>query len=144
MLHEIPIQILSLGDYGLHPIVNVRIGSYYSAMLLDTGASRTTLDLQFLREHFPDLVLTSNDNGATGLGGNNIENYLVVLPQLRLTDQLIIIDTELGVIDLSTLRMKYEELGMPDVCGILGMDTLISRKAVIDLEQKKLIFREDT
>ena len=71
MISSIPIIVCSLREEGYHVFIIMLVEGKTKRMLLDTGASRTVLDLnRFIEEH-PEVYVEENEDKATGLGTNS-------------------------------------------------------------------------
>lgn len=135
---SIPLEIVSINEQGFHLFLNILIDGKPKKMLLDTGASRTVLDLNLFRESHPEITFETNDDLATGLGSSKVENFIATVSELRLGKN-VLNDYELGLLDLSHVNESYRSLGLVPFDGVLGSDVLVQLKAVIDME--KLVLR---
>ncbi|ADY50753.1 hypothetical protein Pedsa_0167 [Pseudopedobacter saltans DSM 12145] len=136
----IPLQLINLQGDGFHLLVEVFVYGQSFNLVLDTGASKTSLDkdtITLLLEG-EDTIQHLPDQHAVGLGTTTMERYIAVLPEFKIGD-LGITAYEVPVFDLSTIKYAYEQLNLPSVIGVLGGDILVEYQAVIDY--KSLIMR---
>lgn len=104
-------------------IVEVKVEGVPAKMLVDTGASHTTLDLNWVRKQFPNarvqLVPVGGSGGPYGFAQNSVP--LMPLERFEIGGNRFA-DFLTPLVDLSGLRMALPEL--KEVVGVLGMNTL--------------------
>lgn len=110
-------------------------------MLLDTGASRTILDLQFIHELGLAGELKETEEKATGLGTNSMQGHRMILPELKI-GKLVLKNIEVGILDLSMVNASYNMIGLPPIRGAIGGELLKELKAVISYKDKKIFFEK--
>lgn len=136
------LKIISIKGDGYHCIINCRINKQFkSRMLLDTGASRTILDLQFIHELGLTDQLNETEEKATGLGTNSMQGHRMILPELKI-GKLILKNIEVGILDLSMVNTSYNMIGLPPIRGAIGGELLKELKAVISYKDKKIFFEK--
>lgn len=109
--------------------------------MLDTGASKTVLDKNFLNEHFKDLYLHSSEQLTTGLGASNIESHFADIKDLKLGDIKIKKYTA-HILDLANVNETYRQINMPLIHGVIGCDLLLKHKGTINFRKKLLSLSE--
>jgi len=111
-------------------------------MLIDTGASKTVLDLNEFQSSFPNLTLTKRDELSTGLGTNSMESSSAILSHFQLGN-LLIENLEIALLDLSHIQNAYRELNLPPIQGVLGNDIWVPYQAIIDYPKNQIqLFKE--
>lgn len=138
---SIPIEVLSLQEDGYHLFISARLNGHELRLLIDTGASRTVLDKNFLTEHFPDLKMELNEQLTTGVGTNTIQSEFTEVADLRIGD-LKFPTYKFAVLDLKHVNETYSMIDVAHIHGVIGSDILVDRKAVINLKKKQLRFRK--
>jgi len=133
----IPLYILSIQDDGYHVFLEVKINGIKVFMLLDTGASRTVLDMATLKKIHSGIVMEENEDKATGLGSDDVENFVAALNTLEI-GSLKISDYEVGVLDLTHVNASYAKINIPPVAGVFGSDILMAYNAIINYKKKTL------
>ena len=108
-------------------------------MLLDTGASRTILDLQFIHELGLTNLLKLTEEKATGLGTNSMQGHRMILPELKI-GKLILKNIEVGILDLSIVNSSYNLIGLAPINGAIGGELLKKLNAVISYKDKNILF----
>jgi predicted aspartyl protease len=131
MTISIPLQIIDLHDDGFHPLLEITLFGKAFIMVLDTGASKTAFDRTALFEANETTDILASDRLSTGLGTNSMESFTAIISGMFIGD-LRIADFEVAVLDLSTINLAYNQMGHPQVLGVLGGDILMKYKAVID------------
>jgi predicted aspartyl protease len=136
------LKIISIKGDGYHCIINCKINkSFKSRMLLDTGASRTILDLNLINELGLENQLKETEEKATGLGTNSMQGHRMILPELKI-GKLILKNIEIGILDLSIVNSSYNMIGLPPIHGALGGELLKKLKAVISYKDKTITFEK--
>lgn len=131
MTISIPLQIIDLHDDGFHPLLEITLFGKAFIMVLDTGASKTAFDRTALFEANETTNILASDRLSTGLGTNSMESFTAIISGMFIGN-LPIADFEVAVLDLSTINIAYNQMGHPQVLGVLGGDILMKYKAVID------------
>lgn len=127
----VPLQIIDLHADGFHPLIDVLVFGKHFTLVLDTGASKTAFDQTILLKADENAIVTLSDSFSTGLGTNSMVSSTATITDLYIGD-LLIDEFEVAVLDLSSINNAYEQLGHPEVLGVLGGDILMKYKAVIN------------
>ncbi|MBK0378145.1 aspartyl protease family protein [Mucilaginibacter segetis] len=135
---SIPLHIIDLHDDGYHPLLDIVIFKQHFKVVLDTGASRTAFDHTLLLQANENALIEASECLSTGLGTNTMLSSTAIIPNIWLGD-LLIPELEVAVLDLSTINIAYEQMGHPEVLGVLGSDILMKYKAVIDYDKQVLL-----
>jgi predicted aspartyl protease len=140
--YKLKLKIISIKGDGYHCIMNCRINKLFkSRMLLDTGASRTILDFNFVNEIGLADQLKESEEKATGLGTNSMQGHRMILPELKI-GKLVLKNIEIGILDLSIVNSSYNMIGLPPIHGAIGGELLKKLKAVISYKDKEIIFEK--
>ncbi len=131
MVITIPLIIIDLNEDGYHVLINVQLFGLAHKVVLDTGASKTALDLTMLTQANAEADIVASDRLSTGLGTNTMVSSITKLVDF-FVGELHIPDFEVTVLDLSAINIAYRQLNHPEVLGVLGSDVLMKYKAVID------------
>jgi len=140
MKYLLPMEITSIQGDGFHVFPIVSLGRKKLRLLVDTGASRTVLDLSRVKQRFPDLELKEIDRLSTGLGAIAVPGMSAVLENLRFGSLKMKVYQTM-ILDLSHVNKSYIELKLPEVDGVLGSDLLSRFKAVIDYRKSLITLR---
>jgi predicted aspartyl protease len=138
-MHSISLEILNLHNDGFHLLVEVFVFEKPFKAVLDTGASRTVFDKTTIEQYIEHEALLASDKLSTGLGTNSMESYTLTIPEFTIGD-LIIMDFETAVLDLSMINNAYESLEAGPIIGVVGGDILMKYKAVISYSSLTLSF----
>jgi len=135
---SIPLEILHIKEDGYHIFVKITINGHDARMLLDTGASRTVFDMETIKMLHAGIEMEANEDKATGLGTNSVENYIAIVDSFAIGG-LTISDFQVGVLDLSHVNTSYSNIDMPSIAGVVGSDLLVKYNAVIDFGKLMLL-----
>jgi hypothetical protein len=131
IIYELPLDVVNIREEGYHVFLDIRVNNKPARMLLDTGASHTVFDIGALKQMYSGIELHENEDKATGLGSNSVENFIAEISLLNLGG-LRIADYQVGVMDLSHVNEKYRNIGLPIIAGVLGSDILMEYKSIIN------------
>lgn len=134
---NIPLNLISMEANGFHLMLHAVIRGVKANVLIDTGASRTVMDLGKAGDYLGDHAIKPFDKSFTGMGANNIETYLATIPEIRIGVQTLS-EIEVVLIDLSPLNKSYLIHDLPRIDMVMGGDWLIKLNAVIDYPNKTL------
>jgi predicted aspartyl protease len=138
--YSMPIEIASISGDGNHLFAEVFLNHHPVRVVIDTGASRSVFDKEVIQKMLPHVELKNNEESAVGMGSNQIESSLAILPQLKI-GKLNLYNYPAGILDMQHANGAYEKLSMKPVHGILGCDVLVKYKASLSLRNKRITFR---
>ena len=138
---SIPLEILPIREEGFHIFIRIKIFGTEVRMLLDTGASRTVFDSTTVKGISADLEWEENEDKATGLGSNTVDNFVAIIDKMEI-GTFIMEDYQVGVLDLAHVNESYGKMGAEPIAGVLGSDVLVKYKAVIDLEKEMVMLKD--
>lgn len=138
--YKTPIIVEHIDGDGFHIFTEVKIGRKRFRALIDTGASKSVIDLQaaeaIKKLHWVEDMSTE----AKGLGTQGMETKVALLPRLKIGD-LAIESLYMGVLDLSHITSMYETLEIEPFSLILGGDILQEYDAVINYGKLSLTLK---
>ena len=140
MKTSIPIEFIELEKHSYHLVVKASINEHEIRMVLDTGASRSCFDINYL---FQMGILPSDNQTeikSSGLGGNISESSIVLLNNFQI-GEFRMLNYKAVSLDLSTVNQAYESVNIDSVHAILGSDVLYFFRAVIRYDQSCLILK---
>lgn len=137
MKYKIKLKLIELEADGCHLLLEAKIGQEKLRLVVDTGASKTALDADWLRAILPGLDFEKQEQASAGLGTTTMESALAVLPELKL-GKLKLRHFSVAVLDLSHIRESYRQLGLGELHGVLGGDILQLYQARIDYPKSRL------
>ncbi|SDT46078.1 Aspartyl protease [Mucilaginibacter mallensis] len=140
MRFSVPLHIIDLHEDGFHPLLDITVFGKLFKVVLDTGASKTAFDKNLLLEANEIALLNASDKLSTGLGTNTMESFTATIYDMRI-GKLKIPEFDVAVLDLSTINIAYEQMGHPEVLGVIGGDILMQYKAVIDYGKQVVKFK---
>ena len=131
---------LEKGDY--HTLLNGSVAGVKIRIVLDTGASHSCVDKQFVNQILPELQMESNEGVNAGIGGSDFEVLVTDLPDFKLGRYHMRRLENIAVIDFMHINTAYQTLKQKPVQMILGNDFCVNHKAVIDYENNRLCFQK--
>ncbi len=134
-LMEIRIIRKKIPPSGSHIFIKGRLEDHPVLLLIDTGASQSVLNSEFVKKKLSKVKIKSTDHHTTGLGASFTKSEFVKLKKIHL-GSFKIPKLEFALIDLSGVNHVYQEAGMPPIDGIVGGDVLLKYHAVIDYHKK--------
>jgi hypothetical protein len=137
---EVRLEITDIQNNGYHVFIDVKIEGGKARMILDTGASKSVLALDFLKNNdLYDEDLEKSKDEAIGIGAEKLETFLYQINKFVL-GKATISKFETVVLDLKHINNSYEQFEMKSIDGILGGDFLHEYNAVISYKKKLLKF----
>ena len=138
----VPIEIIELENQSYHLIIECTLnGEQVGDMVIDTGASRTVFDRNFVRT-YQHQNEDNDEMQSCGLGGEDINSDLVEISSLsfgNFTSETL----QVVLIDLNHINKMYEKHCQRQICGLLGSDFLLNHDAIIDYQKKLLILNKN-
>lgn len=139
---HIPIEIIELETQSFHLLIKCTInGEQEGEMVIDTGASKTVFDRNFVL-NYQHKEKDKEDLQSCGLGGDDIESDLVEIESLSFGNFKSEI-LNVVLIDLNQINKMYEKHCQRQICGLLGSDFLLRHQAIIDYQKSMLILNKN-
>ena len=137
---EIPFNILKIENEGYHLQIQANINDFNCTLLIDTGASKTVLDLNFFNHYISDFSPVQEDRLSVGLGTDSMITHSATIETLKI-GELILMNFQTTLLDLSHVNASYYKLNLPEIAGVLGGDLLMKHHAVINYYDQKLTLK---
>ncbi len=134
------LKFVLVDDPGLHIFVKAKINGKVANLLVDTGASKTVLDLNRIEKFAQGANMIKNEELSTGLGTTTMQSHSIILNKIQFGDVVIKNETSY-LIDLSHVNNAYELLGLKPFDGVLGGDLLARFSAQIDYGKRILVLK---
>ena len=142
MMYKTPLKILQLEEGDYHTLLNGSVAGAKIRIVLDTGASHSCIDKQFISQLFPDREMEKNEGVNAGIGGIGFEVLVTDLPDFKIGRYHLKTMQNIAVIDFTHINAAYKALHLKPVQMILGNDFCIHHKAVIDYNQNLFLFQK--
>lgn len=139
---KIPLELVSIDPNGTHLLLDVTINHKPLKLVLDTGASRSVFDLDYLKEIEPDLIFKEEEATSAGVGAINMKSYTVVVENFGIGKHKMK-NIELAAMDLAAVLQSYEKIGAAKIHGVLGGDILLKGNAIISYANRELKLDSD-
>ncbi len=141
-MQNIPFEVIGLQADGFHIITEIEIFDKKFKMVIDTGASKTVLDKEtLLNSGINEEDFLNTDILSTGLGTNNMQSFMITIPQIKMAEWSTKNFTA-AVLDLSSINYAYGQIGLDPVIGVLGGDILKLYGAKIDYKKNILTLNQ--
>jgi len=130
-------KLLELEPDNYHIVIRGKIEKVPVLLVIDTGASHSCFDLNFIKSLNQDADIANNDGMNVGVGSSDFESKITVIHNFKIGN-LKIKDYKVVLIDLENINMAYRSIKLPEVHGIIGGDFLAKHCALINYQEKKL------
>ena len=137
---EIPFRILEIDQMGYHLLINARVNDLKANVLIDTGASRTVIDLNRLSYFFKNPVTRAYNKAVAGVGAGTVTSYVTRIQNFQL-GLITLVDLEVVAIDLNSINRNYAMYDLPHIDMVMGSDLLLKMNACIDYLSRTLTLR---
>ena len=137
---EIPIKVLEIDQMGYHLVIDLKINNLKANALIDTGASRTVIDLNRLKHYDESPNTRAYDKSCTGVGAGQIKSFVTTL-QTVIVGKITLQNLEVVAIDLANINHNYALFDLPRIDMVIGSDLLLKFHAVINYAAKTLSLR---
>ncbi len=137
-MFHIPLTLISIEPGGSHLMLHAFINGLKANVLIDTGASKTILDISRATYYLEDPDIRPFDKFFTGMGAVKIKTHITTIPKISF-GKLDILNQDILLIDLSPVNTSYAMYDLPRIDMVLGGDLLLDMQAVIDYPGKRLV-----
>ena len=141
-LYHIKFKLVTLEPDNYHLVAKARINGCPLKVIIDTGASHSCFDLEFVRRVLPEMSMADNDGLNVGVGTSDFESKLSTIQNLRL-GRFLLKQYDVVLLDMSNINQAYEMMHKPLIHGIIGSDFLKKYQAVIDYGSKVLTLQRE-
>lgn len=131
---------LEQGDY--HTLVKGSVSGMPIRVVLDTGASHSCVDSNFVKERLPELVTSLHDGVTAGIGGDDFEVRIADIPDFKIGRYHLDFYKNIALIDFSYINIAYQRLRKKPIQMILGNDFFVTHRAVIDYNENMIYFEK--
>ncbi len=135
---QIPIQVIPLQPDGCHLMITGKVNGLKTNVLLDTGASKTIMDVHRVSHYLTDPEIKAFDKPVMGMGNDKIESWTTSLSEFSI-GSFRLSDWPVVLVDLKPINASYAVYDLPRIDMVLGGDLLMYLKAVIDYQNKVFI-----
>ena len=135
----VPLTLINLQDDGFHLLVEIVVFGQKLIAVVDTGASRSVFDMNFIKQHIQ--IAEVEESQATTLFSTT-STIQAIIPELKIS-RLRITDYSAVALELEGVNETYESLGHPTIVAILGSDILLKYQSIINFKKLKLFMYTD-
>lgn len=138
----IKFKLVTLEPDNYHIVVKAKIEGHPLNVIIDTGASHSCFDLEFVRQLSPEISMEDNDGLNVGVGTSDFESKLSSISNFRM-GRFLLKQYDVVLLDMSNINQAYAMMHKPLIHGIIGSDFLMKYQAVIDYGSRVLMLRRD-
>lgn len=138
--YHIKFKLVTLEPDNYHIVLKASIEGKPLNVIIDTGASHSCFDLNFIRKLLPELSMEDNDGLNVGVGTSDFESKLSTIQNLRL-GRFLLKQYDVVLLDMSNINQAYEMMHKPLIHGIIGSDFLMKYKALVDYGERVLVLK---
>lgn len=131
---QVKLLKVNIPPTGIHLLVEVEINSIPSCFVLDTGASRSVIDIEYLKSITEDIKIEEESSFSAGVGGADLKSFTAELDSFKI-GEFELSSYEIAVMDLHHVRQSYEEIGERPIYGVIGGEVLLEYNAIIDYNE---------
>lgn len=138
MKARIPLNLVKLEDGNYHlSLESVFANGLKGLWIIDSGASKTVFD-QSLTELYEKIEPDENVFiQSAGIGEGKLDTSLGNLKSFKI-GSVTIEPFQVALLDLSHINKVYFHATEKEICGLIGSDFLLQKKAVIDYGKLQL------
>ncbi len=137
-MYKIPIELIRMDPGGCHLMLHATINGWKANVLIDTGASKSVMDLSRAKKYLDNPQIKSFENHFTGMGAAQIETWYAIIPSFSI-GKTTIQDLQILLIDMHAIQQSYARHNLPRIDMVMGGDLLLELGAVIDYPNRALI-----
>ncbi len=131
----IPFTLVSLQEEGYHCITTATVNGSQIMMVVDTGASLSCFDINFLQQIVTEDSIKTNESMTSGIGTNSMNSVVTRINEFSIGPLTIQNYRAVGI-DMTHIHHAYEQIGLTKIEGIIGADILVRHQAVIDYRKR--------
>ena len=128
---KIQLQKVDIPPNGIHLALHIMLKDQLVRMVVDTGASRSVLDVDFFRSVFPEAELNQEQSDSAGVGGSGLESFTSWIASFQI-EGFEVNDYEIALMDLTHVKESYAQIGEDAIYGVIGGDFLNQYEAIVD------------
>ena len=140
--YNIKFKLVALEPDNFHIVTKASIEGHPLNVIIDTGASHSCFDLDFVRSLSPEISMEDNEGLNVGVGASDFESKLSTIRNFRM-GRFLLKQYDVVLLDMNNINQAYKMMHKPLIHGIIGSDFLRKYKAVIDYGTKILTLQRE-
>lgn len=133
---KIPLEIVEIDANSYHIFLSAVINDVNRDILIDTGASRTVFNQEYMSA---TTNIEADEVVSSGLGPGKIDTTVGLMKNFLIGDHEWH-DVKAIFMDFSHINELYQQISNKQIAGLIGGDFLYSTKARIDYRKSEIIF----
>jgi len=138
--YKIPLSLIALDQSSYHIIARGIINDLPVNLVIDTGASKSVFDRNYLKDHLPEQDNQAEEIHSTGITADKIEAIRSTATTLTL-GRLTLYQYPVMLINMKEINKLYSKVTGTTIHGLIGSDFLHSMNAVIDYGKSVMILK---
>ncbi len=135
MIIDIPLKIIELEDSSYHIMLEAVFNKITKGnLIIDTGASKTVFDINFVKNFIEDVEDVEEEN-SSGINAMISQTKIGTMPLLTI-NKFEIENYKTVLLDLSHINNIYQQYTNMHIAGLIGSDFLVKYDAVINYGAK--------
>ncbi len=134
---EIPLKTIPIEPGGYHIMVEIKVNGLKANTLVDTGASKTIMDISRVKHYTDNPDIQEFGKQLTGMGADKIQTWITTLSEIQFGSHTLN-HLQIVLVDLQSINASYAIYDLPRIDVVLGGDILHRLGAVIDYSNKLL------
>ncbi len=137
-MYKIPLDLIRMDPGGCHLMLHATINDWKANVLIDTGASKSVMDVSQAKKYLDQPKIKAFENHFTGMGAARIETWYTIIPSLAI-GHTTIHDMQILLIDMHDIRQSYARHDLPRIDMVMGGDLLLNLGAIVDYSKRMLV-----
>ena len=137
MHYTVKFKIVEIERENFHIIAKANIGKKSVNLVIDTGASHTCFDINFIRKLQQETTFMDNEGVNVGVASTGFETKITTLTDFKI-GKFVIPEYQVVLLDMLHINVAYKQIGLPVVHGILGGDFFTKYHVAIDYMKSEM------
>ncbi|MEG1555563.1 MAG: retropepsin-like aspartic protease [Bacteroidales bacterium] len=138
---KVKFKIVELEPENYHIVIKGKIDNQPVNLVVDTGASHSCFDLDFIKSLNQATTIENNEGMNVGVGSSDFESKISTVFRFKL-GRFEMTEYTVVLLDLQHINAAYKTMKLPLVQGILGSDFFVKYGVVIDYQNQCLTIQK--
>ena len=135
--YTIKFKIVEIESNNFHIFAKANIGKKIVNLVIDTGASHTCFDINFIRNLKQEATFADTEGMNVGVASVGFETKTTALSEFKI-GKFVIPEYQIILLDMLHINEAYKQIGLPAVHGILGGDFFTKYHVTIDYMKSEM------
>ena len=138
--YRIKLSLIQLDNQSFHIIAKGMINNLPVNLIIDTGASRSVFNREYLEQHLSPIADSGEKVHSAGISAEKIE-VVTARADTFVLGKYILTDYPLMLINLNKINKLYRKVAGITIHGLLGSDFLKEMNANIDFGKSIMVLK---